>query len=248
MKTAIVFCADQEFKIGLESTIKTLSDNLIYANYDSFLITDDFFDCDKVKKIIKVDVKKYEKIKAPNPRFIKSFYKFEIFSNYFLNNYDRVLFFDADLLFMGNIDYLFSKKLNKHAIWMAKDDGLGLSKKEDKFYRVNTGVIVYNCNQINKNMTKDLIKYAINNKSVDDSDQGIINDFIRDYNLDLHYLPIEYNCLKRIYVMHKQIWKKINKNIRILHFVGNKPWNLNINNIEPEYKPLTTLWRKKVNE
>ena len=247
MKVALVFCADKKFETGLTSTIKTLKDNLNYDDYDSFLITDDMVDCKLVTSIIKIDENKYKNIPTPNPRFKKAFYKFEMFNDKLIRNYDRVIFFDSDLLFLGDISYLFSDDLNQHALWIAKDDGIKLAKvRKNKIYTVNTGVVVYNCKQIGTGMTDRLIKFATTHKSFDNSDQGTINDYICQFNLDLEYLPMEYNCLKRIYQHHREIWNKIESNVRILHFVGDKPWG-NSDKREPIYKPLNSLWRQQTN-
>lgn len=245
MKIAISFICDEKFTIGLDSVLKNL------YKYDREIINHDIFiftDSDAIKKkytnffIRDIDTTPYNKIPCINNRLKKSYYKFEIL-NLLNENYDRIIFLDCDLLILNSISLLYSKELNDQPIYMAKDDGIKLAQKiiNTEIYKMNAGVMVIN-NTCDTNIKSELIDMSYNH-SFNDADQTIFNMYITKYlNGPINYLPMEYNCLKRIYYHHKKIWKNINDKIKILHFVGNdKPWN---KNIDKNYTELNLLWKK----
>jgi lipopolysaccharide biosynthesis glycosyltransferase len=140
---------------------------------------------------------------------------------------------------------LFDESLNSHHLWLAKDEGIELAKlfSNSSIYRVNSGVIVINtCGFKNSNVVQTLIDYTQTKGTYDGGDQGTFNQWIVDENIDMGYLPIEYNCLKRIYRHHKSLWNKVYNDLKIVHFVGTKPWDPKVNVKEPGYELVNRLW------
>ncbi|HPM74288.1 MAG TPA: glycosyltransferase [Saccharofermentans sp.] len=242
MRICLAFLCDDKFKPGLECLFKSLAkhdpstfalDKIVFT--DSDIVTSIF---GKVASCRKIDASQYAKIPVKNPRFAKAYMKFEMFD--LLRDYDRVVFIDSDCLVLDCLPLLTSEELNGQSIWMAKDDGMGLSKKfEGKHYRMNSGVVVANSVKLDLTIKKDLIDIANSGKSYDGGDQGVLNIYLNQKIDLMKYLPMEYNCLKRIYSHHKNIWSKIKP--RLLHFVGLNPWDAKQ---EPEYEELNNLWRK----
>ena len=236
MKSCLVFCCDRNFKIGLDKAYSSiLKHNSFINGIDKILITDDINDYQDFK-IIKIDKNIYSGIDYPrrsSQRFIKTFYKLEAFN---IKGYDRMVLTDSDILCLGDISYLFSKDLEEFDISMANDIGIGKSKKH------NTGVMV-----INKNLTdtdkyyKYLLDIAKRGLSKDGGDQGCIQYMLPALNINVGTLPIIYNTLKRVYTHQKDMWKEIEKDIRILHFVGEKPWS-NKKDKFGDYSKLNDIW------
>jgi len=240
MKIALVFQADKKFLPGLKCLIKSLELFNGLSKFDKILISDDLneFQDFKIKKVnyeIYKDID-YSKLGKKKERFKKTFYKLECFN---LEKYDRVVFLDADILCMGDIDLLFSETLNAKHFWAAKDKGIkDALLYKDNHIRVNTGVMIINKSLLNKDTFLKLIDIAKKKLSYDGSDQGVINEYIFQEKVDIGHLPTEYNALKRIYVHDRALYENIKDDIKLLHFVGKKPWEEN----DKDYEGLENIW------
>ena len=233
MKTAFVTCADYNFKPGLNKLHSSLHKHNDMSGIDKILISDEIDEFKDYEVISPGEA--FEEIPIKNPRFKKSFYKLLCFS---LTEYDRVIFIDADILCLADISNLFA--LTDFAA--AADDGIRLNNVyKENFKRFNSGVMVINKSLLSLSVYNEMIDYAMSGQSYDSGDQGVINEFMYKHNIKIHYLPMEYNTLKRVYFHHKPIWNKIKNNIKLLHYVGHKPWNrYTVDDIK--YKELNQLW------
>jgi len=153
-----------------------------------------------------------------------------------------VVFIDSDIICLGNIDYLFSDDLNDCDIAMAKDDGIRLDQDYEGHPLVNSGVIVINKPVLSQDTVDDLIEIAAEGKSYDGGDQGVINEWITRYKLKLDILPMEYNMLKRINQHYPKIWQDIADKIKLLHYVGVKPWQTDPEQDKKDYVEVNTIW------
>jgi hypothetical protein len=84
-----------------------------------------------------------------------------------------------------------------------------------------------------------MIQIAKSGLSYDSGDQGVINEYMYISQVPVHFLPMQYNTLKRIYIHHRPLWDKIRNEIVLLHYVGDKPWAPTDN----KYNELNNLWR-----
>lgn len=87
---------------------------------------------------------------------------------------------------------------------------------------------------------RDLLAFLNENKSFDGGDQGVLNDFFKNWN----HLKFTYNTAISSVYSYLPAFKKYEKDIKILHFLGPiKPWNLNFDHktckllsVPPHYK------------
>ena len=175
MKIAIAFLVTGKYKIGLDVLLHSLDRHNSLNEIDKILITDDIEKYNDLK-IINVDGKIYKDVIKPNPKWAKTFYKFEIFKMY---DYDRVIFLDCDMLCVGDISYLFSSEINKYDLCGVRSSDYGRSKQ------INSGLLVVNKSLLNENTYKDLIKISKKKSFHDGGDEGIINYYLilsKNYN------------------------------------------------------------------
>ena len=242
MKIAFAFCCDKKFKKGLNLLYKTLVyHNPFVLKSDFFLISDEI---DKYKnfKVLKSYDHEFS-INTHMPRFRKTFYKFKSFS---LDEYDRVIFIDSDIVCLGDISLFVSEHVSEHCFYAARDEGIFLNS-----CNINSGVMIINKPLLSNKTFLDLISIAKKGFLSEEkdlhgngSDQFVINYYLKEKNINFGLLEMKYNTLKRIYLEHKNIWESIKDEIRLLHFVGCKPCEKECyeNKNGNKYKKLNDLW------
>lgn len=143
---------------------------------------------------------------------------------------DVTVLLDADTLCLGDISELFAPA---HEIMAALDNGIGPSK------RLNSGVLSLS-GPNRKEIREELIQIMRRGGSFDGADQGAYQSYVATHPDAWGQLDQKYNVLKRLYraPWASDLWDSLKDDIRILHFVGRKPW------IAPEtgYKHLEDLW------
>ena len=239
MKIAIVFLCDQKFKIGLDVLFHSIKKRNNLDNIDKILFSDDIKEY-RDFSIININKDIYKDIPITNQRFLKTYYKLECFR---LNNYDRIIYIDTDMICLGNIKYLFSKELNEYNFYAALDNGIGLNKE-----RINSGIFVINNPLLNEKTFNEMINLAIQGESYDGGDQGIINQYIFNKKIKIGILPMKYNVLKRIYKYHPKIWSEVREDIRMIHFVGQKPWEIKTKKLDMGYYKIEKYWLNEYKE
>lgn len=159
---------------------------------------------------------------SADPRFSVVFAKLHVFG---LTEFERVVFIDADALVLANIDDLLELDSTFAA---APDHGIGLRKNE-----FNSGVFV--CRP-DERLQEELLAQVTLLDSRDGGDQGFLNSY---FGTQTTRLARSDNTLKRIYWHHPHMFDQ--KQVRILHFVGDKPWHTPPKDFA-RYHPLYELW------
>lgn len=176
----------------------------------------------------------------------KRFYSMEIFR---LSDYEKVLFLDSDMLvlkdvseiFLFNSDFLacsdaceyFGEFRDRTSFLKIKVND---PDKEKHFLKsFNSGLLLIPGKYLNREVYNDLINLIIDTKwehlKMSHTDQYIYNHYFEN---DISYLPSEYNVLvPKVEKILKSSGITM-VDIKILHFVGNKPWNLKSNFISTQ--------------
>jgi glycogenin glucosyltransferase len=230
-----VTVCNKEYLIGFEVMLKSLIDNnprIVEENIPFTIISNDLTNEDLFvgrqiynNTVIKnFDPTKYKDIDElkKQKNFFGDYFKYEIFS---IDNTDKIIFLDSDIVVLGNIDYLIDFK---------NDFGGVRDLYIDQY---NTGVLVIGKKYLNQKITNDLISQTLLYGITEHSDQDIINNYFCDVITEI---PLSYNYLK---TYSKQIFQNVGlpKHIKILHFIVKKPW---------QNKPLVlleegTIWQEK---
>lgn len=154
------------------------------------------------------------------------FTKFYIFN---LTKFDKIVFLDADVQVLKNIDHLFEKPHMTAAI-----DGEYFSLWNDKHF--NAGCMVI---EPSENIYQDLLSMVKilevkNLPSQCIADQEILNIYFNEWpeKRELH-LNKYYNVFSP-YIMEEQV-KDIKQNAYFIHFIGRKPWSFWVYNPEEHY-------------
>lgn len=148
--------------------------------------------------------------------------KFKIFD---LTQFDKIVFLDADIMVLKNLDHLFSKKHMTAAL-----DGEYFKLWPDRPH-FNSGCMVI---EPNHELFNDILNYA-NNFDVKDlygevfADQELLNIYFKDWveKTELH-LNKYYNIFGP-YVQQEQL-EELSKKTYFVHFTGRKPWNFWVKN------------------
>lgn len=154
-------------------------------------------------------------------RFANVFTKLNVFA---LEEFERVTFLDADTLALQSMDDIFDVPGELAA---APDHGVALRRAE-----FNSGVFV--CRP-NRAVLTDMLSRIRRTPSRDGGDQGFLNEYFRSWKR----LPSSYNTLKRIYWHHPDLFDL--SQIKLLHFVGDKPWDSPPGDYE-RFAELYELW------
>lgn len=239
MKTAIAILAtcsppQYDFRPGLEVLLFSLRKH--NGELPAIvLITDEIDSWPGVERIIRVNRSDYSGVNCGLNRFKQAHWKYEAFG---LSEYDRVVYMDADLLCLGDIAYLIYG--GNYDFGAAPDSGGARTCRQYHTWNLyNTGLMVLSGDMLKSR--EALIKLASGNfKSLDGGDMGIINEYIWRMKPKHVELPADYNCLKRRYHFRRHEWDRMRPNLRLLHYVGKKPWQGG----EKGYEELDELWHK----
>lgn len=225
MKKACCITLNPAFAPGFQATInsilyhtKSFDEKILCI--DLGLSENDKKDCLNVYNNIefKEPIKEnYKKLPTHTPPLTNAFYKLEIFK--FASEYDRLLFFDCDIVFVDSIQPLLDIIPNTARLTYHK------SQKE-----FNTGLILLP--KLNPNVYRKIINLVKTTKRAWLADQPIINTAIKKDILKTNKLNIKWNVTKRN--------AKKTKDYIGLHFVGKKPWKSG----DPDYRELEKIWHR----
>jgi len=174
-------------------------------------------------------------------RFIPSVLTIETFN---LIDYDRVVYLDSDTLVIGDLFDLFriendivatrdtSNYITDTTIKVKNDDSIllngGFLSLSGKFMRSDEHV---------KNMI-ELFPKISEPKFLD---QTLMNTYFK--NFDVLFLSSDYNLLKRCFDDdHINDFNKAIKDIKVIHYVGQKPWDEKTKEFEKNYKFIEGIW------
>jgi alpha-N-acetylglucosamine transferase len=158
-----------------------------------------------------------------------------------LLEYDLVVFIDSDTIILKSPDDIFQKDSELRSTRMLGATALhGNELKDDEF---SPGFMVI---KPSAEVFADLMAKKDNTPTYDGGDQGFLNKYF--FN-NWYRIPDEYHVTKRIFKHHQAKWYEMLGNIRILHFPGAKPWNIEPRiPFEQGYEKLEEIWQKVYNK
>ncbi len=137
-------------------------------------------------------------------RFAYTYTKLNIFRLDFL---DRLVYLDSDTVVRKNIDELFCGT----GFAAVPDSGFDRAKSSE----FNSGVLALDPSH---ELFCGMLDQLAVTPSRDGGDQGFLNAFLGDWQP----LAQEYNTTKRIFAHHPALYSE--QDIKVVHYVGNKPW------------------------
>jgi len=167
------------------------------------------------------------------PWFATTYTKLLIFN---LTEFDKLIWLDADLLILENLDHLFERDIKDIA-------AAPESQPPDRF---NTGLMVV---KPSTRLFNALMKAAKKIPSYDGSDQGFLNLFFKNWYFRSaeHRLSFSYNVLQSLAWSYGPGWDLVHKQgIKVLHFCGDasmKPWSYTMN-VTPGLAVYIYLWQE----
>ncbi len=264
-KIPIVFATNENYapyaSVTIDSLIKNSSKKYFYDIYifytelaketiqkfqnmseENFNVT-----CLDVNAFIDKELNLYE-----NFHFTKEMY-YRILIPSILENYDKVIYLDSDMVILGDISELFKEDISDYVLGGVRDVQHYTSKKyvkeilqlDDKKY-INSGMLVINCENFRKFGIKEKCFETLQNTVIEFRypDQDIINIACKDkikfldscWNYIWHYNFPRYNKQNLLLSDEdQQEYEKKSKDIKIIHYTSSiKPWN-NYNTIYSKY-------------
>lgn len=164
---------------------------------------------------------------------------FYILEAFHAKQYDRILTLDSDMLILGDLSRLFEI-----------DEPFGVVRAFDHVKALplpyfNTGTMVVRHDTPEALGFEDL-RAAIRIDKIDKShgkaDQAVLNVALRGSRK--HFYDHRYNFSKRLCPYDRNRIEPFlkDKDVRVLHFLGEKPWNVKAKASEAEYQHLEMLW------
>ncbi|MEI6021044.1 MAG: glycosyltransferase [Bacteroidota bacterium] len=159
-------------------------------------------------------------------RFANTLLKFQVFRFFEESTSDRIIFFDADMLCLGEIEELSSSKYNSHNFWAVRDYACSkYYRKSLKTYDLmakkvfNTGMFLANRNLLNELSYDSLIEQTASKIfSYDGGDQGYLNQYFKKNEIENKFLHPKFN-----YATDRN-WPLTIHLPKMLHYTGPKPW------------------------
>ncbi len=147
-----------------------------------------------------------------------------------LTEYENVVFLDADVLVLKNIDVLFDYPEFSAAPNVYESLG--------DFHRLNSGVFAAKPSQA----TFDKMMVALDKPGIfwPRTDQT----FLQSYFPDWHGLPVFYNLLQYVWFNLPELWDW--NSVKVIHFQYEKPWEA-AHSRSDLLRPLTELWQAYYN-
>lgn len=171
----------------------------------------------------KSTIKKMEENGWMNSNLYNTADKLRIFS---LTDYEKLVYLDADLLILKNIDYLFNSPngcavIDAGAVYDCDSSLFGLKESRDYYHNFNSGLLVI---EPKENSFNELYKIMLDNQGYD---QEIIRKYWSFWLEDTSkHLPQSLNVFVNLipYYLGYGILNLLD--IEILHFAGTKPFQL----------------------
>lgn len=236
MKVALVTMLNDEFIIGFKSMMNSLKRYNSWFDLSLIVLNDDLSEesMETIRYIYgNVDFHTIQKgfykdvnFDITTARLKSTYYKLDLFN---IAGYDRLVFIDSDVIILGDIKELFECKAGFAAI-------KGYDPLNDILRRdFNSGVFVVNKMFLTAEVYTDLLKLC--KKGYKMPDQKTLNLY---FNGRTVFLDKIYNVEKRM--LFSKNHKHFLTNARILHYVGEKPWNKKTNIKEEQFATLERKW------
>jgi hypothetical protein len=154
--------------------------------------------------------------------------------------YERVVTLDSDMLVLGDLSYLFGIEDAFAAVRAQEADGRTLPY-------FNTGTMVFTAAAGGAAAFDEMaasLAGATVNRDHGKADQAVLNLFFR--NRERHLLDNRYNFSKRLIPAGRRDIETFlaERDVRILHFLGEKPWNLKARAMERSYRAAEEVWMR----
>ncbi len=174
-------------------------------------------------------------------RFIPSVLTIETFN---FIDYDKVLYLDSDMLVVNSLRDLY---LIDHDIVATRDTSDYIRKPVIKKsgsdeIPLNGGFLLLNGSFMRSDKhVKNMLNLFPKIKSPKFLDQSLLNEYLK--NFDVLFVSSDYNLLKRCFddTKAEELVRSL-KDIKIIHYVGEKPWNIKKKEFEKNYKAIEKLW------
>lgn len=236
MKTALVTMLNDDFVIGYRVMMYSLLSNNKWFDLPVVIINDGLSQRSTVEvkslydNVIFKDINRrmYADVnfEMTAPRLRSTYYKLDTFS---YDEFDRLVFLDVDMVILRDIKPLFDCFQPFTAV-RGYDPARDCLRND-----INSGVFVVNKPFIGVSTYTDLIGIAKEGHRM--PDQTTVNRYFRN---KIHYLEKSFNVEKRM--QYSSVYRHIYLNARILHFVGEKPWQPKTSQKEEQYKDAERKW------
>jgi hypothetical protein len=217
MKTVICTHADLRYKPGVEKLGASLRNHGVKC--EIVLLSYEIVACKHVTRIIDYNPNILKTVRdislrSPRPRFARSWDT--ILALIFFKEYDRVIYLDADMICVDNIDELFDEKYNDYPMCSVKDH-----INDDREGGFNGGMYIFNKPMLNEETYNAIIEKAVSldkaGADMGNAEQYVINEWIKEHHINVCNLGI------RKWMATSERWTPDDKG-KFIHYIANKPW------------------------
>ena len=193
----------------------------------------------------------YEYVKNVNfivhGRLTRAMY-FRLYACKILKNYDKIIYLDCDVLVNRSISEFYNIQVENYLMAGVYDWGFIRQGEEVNSDYINSGVILFNVKECNNfDFAEKCLSYIKSHPVLPWLDQEVINNVstgsIKNVGNEFDFMTFYVYDYKKQKSRLKQELKyqklKSVKDIVVIHYTGEKPWN--IKNL-----PLSNLWWKTV--
>jgi len=163
----------------------------------------------------------------------------------FRSDYDYVVTLDSDMIILGDVSVLFEVE-HPFAAVRAYDH-----VKDLYLPYFNTGTMVVRRDMPGSVTFEELVAsldVIEVNRNHGKADQAVLNIALRDR--DKFYISDRYNFSKRVVPVDEREPAEFleQRDVRIFHYLGEKPWNVKVKANEWQYRRIEALWWTAINQ
>ncbi len=232
MRAAFITLASDDYFLGAQQLFYSIKLKTKVREYKCILLSNEehaqeFFGdlFDEIQRLPAILVEVPSSLLVP--RFKITLNKLYALAYLEQSGFDRVIFLDADLMCLSNLDYLLHSDLDDYQILAVLDlacetyyplEIANLGLNPSKIF--NTGCFILNKSILDTLDYKNLInKITTSAKSYDGGDQGYWNFLVQNSEIKFGELPLRFNY--PLDINYPLIWRPP----ALVHFSGAKPWN-----------------------
>jgi hypothetical protein len=214
-----------DFRLGLAVTIASIRRHATHVPPVLLLTPEPMMLLPGVDAVIPVDTRPFEDAARCNFSMggLSAYFKISLFG---LEGWDRVVYFDSDIVALGDLTELWEPgRFAEKALYAVREKA-EMGPWGESLGKLNTGVMVVNAPLLDRRVHARMLELARQGQSYDCGDQGIINAFLanRGAQFKAGELPEEYNVFVNDHIRAR--WPHLSGRAKILHFVGPvKPWD-----------------------
>lgn len=253
MHINICFSANSKYLRYLYIAVLSAFENNKFNELSVYILQRDFSEYDKNMLLklaekysqrisfVNIDEKKYSKFPTKNRYSMETYFRFDI-PDSLPENVDRVIYFDVDMIIIGDLSELYDIDLDGYYFAACQDMMAEqllpaqqmLFKRTDDLRYFNAGMIVWNLKEMRGKVSFDDFVNAAEELDFDLPlvDQDVLN--YKYYKKTLFIDPKKYNFMVSTYC--RDGWNGEDNNALVLHYTGVNPWN-----VGPK-APLYEIW------